>query len=401
MRVSHNWLQELLPSLALTPAQLSARLTALGLEVESVTEHGGSLAPLKVVRVVQLAPHPKRDKLQLVTVDLGGSTQQVVCGASNVPKPGGLVVLAPLGTHLPAVGLTLTPREIGGVLSEGMLCSETELGLSEKSDGIIVLPENSIEPGTGLLQAFPEVRDTVYELGITPNRPDALGHVGVARDLAAALNLTLTLPGSGKNGILPTLDATQLLHIDNREPARCPRYGASVVSGVAIGPSPSWMRWRLTRLGVRPISNVVDVTNWLLLEFGHPMHAFDLDLLRGKRIVIRRAQRHEAFTTLDGQARTLNEDDLLICDAEGAVALAGVMGGANTEIRANTQDVLLECAYFDPPGIRRASRRHALHSESSHRFERGVNPNGIAHVLQRAKGLLFEIAGARAVSGER
>ncbi|HEX2882334.1 MAG TPA: phenylalanine--tRNA ligase subunit beta, partial [Polyangiaceae bacterium] len=397
MRVSHNWLRELLPGLSLSAREVSHSLTSLGLEVEGVTEHGQGLEPVLVVRVDAIEPHPKRDKLQLVTVDLGrGKTQRVVCGASNVPAPGGLVVLAPLGTHLSAVNLTLTPREIGGVVSEGMLCSETELGLAEQSAGIVVLPAGSIEPGTALLSAFPEARDTIYELSITPNRPDALGHLGVARDLGALHELQLRLP----TGQVPpaTLDIASSLTIELREPERCPRYGAALVRGVKVKPSPAPVRWRLHRLGVRPISNVVDVTNWLLLEFGHPMHAFDLTTVQGGRIVIRRATAGEPFTTLDGQARQLSDDDLMICDGKGPVALAGVMGGANTEIRDNTSDVLLECAYFNPAGIRRASRRHALHTESSHRFERGVNWGGIAEVLERAKSLLGEFAEAKAVS---
>jgi phenylalanyl-tRNA synthetase beta chain len=306
------------------------------------------------------------------------------------------VILAPLGTHLSAVKLTLTPREIGGVVSEGMLCSETELGLADQSQGIVVLPAGSIEPGTPLLTAFPEVRDTIYELSITPNRPDALGHLGVARDLGALHQLQLRLPTSSAPE--PTLSIDGSVSIDLREPERCPRYGAVLVSSVKVGPSPAPMRWRLFRLGVRPISNVVDVTNWLLLEYGHPMHAFDMATIHGRRIVIRRAQAGEPFTTLDGQARQLSDDDLMICDGNGPVALAGVMGGANTEIRDSSSEVLLECAYFDPTGIRRAARRHSLHTESSHRFERGVNWGGIAEVLDRAKSLLCEIAGANAVS---
>jgi phenylalanyl-tRNA synthetase beta chain len=398
MRVSHNWLRELLPGLNLSAREVSHSLTSLGLEVEGVTEHGLGLDAVRVVRVVAIEPHPKRDKLQLVTVDLGGGkTQRVVCGASNVPAPGGLVVLAPLGTHLPAVNLTLTPREIGGVVSEGMLCSETELGLADQSQGIVVLPAGSSEPGTPLLSAFPEVRDTVYELGITPNRPDALGHLGVARDLGALHELQLRLPTQNQ-APQPTLDIANSLTIDLREPERCPRYGAALVRGVKVRPSPAAVRWRLHRLGVRPISNVVDVTNWLLLEFGHPMHAFDLATVHGGRIVIRRATAGEPFTTLDGQARELSDDDLMICDGKGPVALAGVMGGANTEIRDTSNDVLLECAYFNPTGIRRASRRHALHTESSHRFERGVNWGGIAEVLERAKSLLCQFAEATAVS---
>jgi phenylalanyl-tRNA synthetase beta chain len=396
MRVSYRWLCELLPGLNLAPAEVAKRLTGAGLEVEAVLPFGAPDAVV-VVRVAGIEPHPSRDKLRLVTVDHGSGTQRVVCGASNVPAPGGLVVLAPLGTHLPAAGLTLTPREIGGVLSEGMLCSEVELGLAETSDGIVILPEDAAQPGTRLVDAIPTARDTVFEIGVTPNRADALSHVGVARDLATLLGLELRLPAPPATSRLADAKLAELVRVDVRDAERCPHYGAAAVLDVQVAPSPLWLRWRLQALGIRPISNVVDLTNLILLELGHPMHAFDLDRVRGSRIEVRRAQPGEKFATLDGVARELDADDLVICDGEGPTALAGVMGGQDSEIRAETRRVLLECAYFLPGAVRRTSRRHALSTDSSYRFERGVDWGGVENALERAAALLVELTGGARV----
>lgn len=400
MRISDRWLRELLPDLTATPRELAERLTAAGLEVEAVHEVGAGLEPVVVAAVRKKEPHPKRSGLTLVTVDRGaGNEQRLVCGASNVPEPGRLVVLAPLGTTLPAVGLTLSAREIGGIVSEGMLCSETELGLADESEGILVLPADGATPGTPLLAALPQARDTVFDIGVTPNRPDALGHVGVAREVATLFGLSFAPPEPGKPARAADARLDELVRVDNEDLERCPHYGAGAVLDVTIAESPAWLRWRLHSLGVRPISNVVDVTNLILLGWGQPMHAFDLDRVRGGRIVVRRARPGEPFTTLDGVERRLDPDDLVICDAEGPSALAGVMGGLDSEIKDSTRRVLLECAYFAPRGIRRTSRRHALHTESSFRFERGVDWGAIPAVLEHAKLLLTELAGGAAVAG--
>lgn len=398
MRISLRWLQQLVPGLQASADELGERLTASGLELDGIERIGVGLEAVRVAEVRRIEPHPSREKLRLVTVSLGDRDQTVVCGASNVPDPGGLVALAGIGTHLPAVNLTLEPRPIGGVVSEGMLCSEKELGLAEDSEGILILPPG-LTPGTPLPEALPECQDWILEVSITPNRPDALGHVGVAREVAALFDLEWSLPSGEAHPRAASQDLSALVRIENQDTERCPHYGARAVLGVEIGPSPLWLQWRLQALGIRPISNVVDITNLLLMEFGQPMHAFDLSLLRGKRVVIRRAMESEPFRTLDGVDRKLTSDDLVICDAEGPVALAGVMGGENTEIRADTQDVLLECAYFLPSGVRRTSRRHALSTESSYRFERGVDHRQVELVLDRAAALLCELAGGSAVPG--
>jgi phenylalanyl-tRNA synthetase beta chain len=396
MKASYRWLKELVPGLTASPREVAQRLTGAGLEVEGVTEYGAATDSCVVVKVTGVRPHPTKSGLRLVTVDRGGASQEVVCGAPNVPDPGGLVVLAPLGTHLPAKNLTIGKRAIGGVESEGMLCSEDELGLGDDHDGIIVLKEGA--PGTTFSTAVPSVRDTIYEIGLTPNRPDGLGHVGLAREVAALFGLRFEWPKTS----LPAAGDTatkDIVSIEVKDAERCPHYGAAGVVGVTIGPSPTWVRHRLQSLGVRSISNVVDVTNLVMLEFGHPMHGFDLDRVNGAKIIVRRAQPGERLATLDGVLRVLTEDDLVICDADGAVALAGVMGGASSEIQSSTKRVLYECAYFDPRGVRRAARRHGMHTESSHRFERGVDPGDVARVLDRAVALTVELAGGTPTKG--
>jgi phenylalanyl-tRNA synthetase beta chain len=397
MRVSYNWLRELCPGLDLPPARVAECLTSIGLEIESVEEIGAGLEALLVVEVQTIEPHPERERLRLVTVNRGTDSQRVVCGAANVPDPGGKLVLAPLGSTVPSIG-ELTARKIGGIVSEGMLCSETELGLAETSDGILIL-DSGAKPGTPFIEAYPEARDTVFEIGVTPNRPDALGHVGIARDLAARLGLAFQIAKVPEMRATADEKLSALFAVDNQSKERCPHYGAAAVLDVCIAPSPAWLRWRLQALGIRPISNVVDVTNLLLLEYGQPLHAFDLDLLRGKQIVIRQAKAGEAFATLDGVERKLDSDDLVICDGGGPVALAGVMGGANTEIRDTTTRVLLECAYFMPTGVRRSARRHGMHTESSHRFERGTDHGGVSHVLERAAQYLTELGSGKRVPG--
>jgi phenylalanyl-tRNA synthetase beta chain len=390
MRASWNWLRSLLPTLEVSAEEAAARLTMAGLEVEALTPYGRELGPVTVVEVQGVEPHPSRGGLRLVRVSRGGGAQQtVVCGAPNVPDPGGLVVLAPLGTHLPAKGMTVGSRAIGGVVSEGMLCSESELGLGDEADGILILPPGSAEAGSLLTAWAADLVDAVFDIGVTPNRADALGHFGLARELAALYGLEVAPPafaraaGAGPSPIEVSVEA----------PERCPRFGAAVVSGLRVGPSPLWLRARLARLGVRPINNVVDVTNLLTLLYGQPSHAYDLGRLRGARLVARMARAGETLVTLDGQSRALDADDLVIADGEGPVGLAGVMGGESSEIRAETARVALECARFEPRGVRRSARRHAMHTEASHRFERGVDPAAGALALEHGVALLVELAG--------
>lgn len=399
MLLSFNWLCELLPGSTATPTEIALKLTAIGLELEEQREVGAGLDALALVAVRKVEPHPNRDKLRLVTVDDGKSSLTVVCGASNVPNPGGMVVLAPLGAYLRAIDLKLEPRKLGGIVSEGMLCSEEELGLAPSAEGILTFPAGAFAPGTPFYTAFPHAKDTIFGIGVTPNRPDALGHRGVARDLAAAFGVAFNPPVTE----LPTPRVTTLvseLTVRNEAPNACPRYGAGLVTNVRVAPSPEWLRWRLHALGLRSISNVVDITNLILLEFGNPMHAFDLTTVRGKTILVRQAKPEERIQTLDGELRQLMPSDLVIADAESATALAGIMGGANSEIRASSQAVLLEAAYFAPSGIRRTARRLGMHTDSSYRFERGVDWSALEDVLKRAISLLMELASGTYVGHE-
>lgn len=400
MKASYNWIRELVPGLHASPDEVAEGLTSAGLEVEGQAVFGGGLETCLVVAVSGVRPHPSRSSLQLVAVDAGAfGTKEVVCGAPNVPAPGGLVILAPLGTHLPAKGMTIEARAIGGITSEGMLCSESELGIGEGSGGILVLPPASAAPGTPLLEALPYLRDTIYEINLTPNRPDGLGHIGLAREVAAVFSIHWAVPTPAKIAREKEGAVGDVVTVTIEDGEGCPHYGAALVEGVTISPSPLWVRTRLHSLGVRPISNVVDVTNLVMLESGHPLHAFDLATVKGPAIVVRRAKDGETMRTLDGLDRTLSTDDLLICDAERPVGMAGIMGGENTEIRPTTERVLLECAYFSPTRVRRSARRHGIHSEASHRFERGVDWGDTARTLAQAVARVVEFAGGTALKG--
>ncbi|HET6338471.1 MAG TPA: phenylalanine--tRNA ligase subunit beta [Polyangiales bacterium] len=415
MLASHNWLREL-SGLSVDPAEVAKRLTLAGLEVESMRRFGGGLDNVVVAEVRGMRPHPQREKLRLVTLFDGERESEVVCGAPNVPDPGGRVAFAKLGASLPN-GLKIEERKLGGVVSSGMICSEVELNLGADGDGILIL-DSSAQPGAPLTAAL-GLSDTIYEIGLTPNRPDCLGHVGIARELCALFDKPFLLPPppdfralfnptpalliEDKSGFglfearahetLTPSAAGSPVRVQISAPDRCPRYGAALVLGVQIAPSPFAFRYRLHTLGLRAISNVVDATNLILLGWGQPIHAFDLRKLNGPSIDVRLAREGEKMHTLDGQERTLTADDLLICDAKGPVALAGVMGGANSEIGPDTRDVLIECAYFDPRSVRRTSKRTGLHTDSSHRFERGVDPHATRAVLADSSALVASLAG--------
>lgn len=401
MKASYRWLRELVPSLTASPREVAASLTGVGIEVEAILEYGVASDHVVLARVEGVRPHPSKSGLRLVMVDRGGGAkQELVCGAPNVPEPGWLVVLAPLGVHLPAKNLTIAKRAIGGVESEGMLCSESELGLGDDHDGILVFPPGTAEPGTPLSKLAPNARDTVFEIGLTPNRPDGLGHVGLARQLAAIHRIPFAWPDTGlaKVKTSPTTTAS-LVSIVVEDAERCPHFGALAALDVTIAPSPLDVRFRLQALGVRSISNVVDVTNLVMLEYGHPLHAFDLDKVRGNKVGARRAKAGETVVTLDGVTRNLDPDDVVVFDGEGPVALAGIMGGASSEISATTKRVLFECAYWQPRGVRRSARRHGMHTDASHRFERGVDTDDIPRVLDRAAALSVALGGGAVTTG--
>lgn len=396
MLISTAWLTSLLdlPGPMPSPAELAVILTGLGLEVEAIQSRGDGLEAILVAEVVRQVAHPQAQKLSVVELFDGQQTLQVVCGASNVPAPGGKVALAPVGARLPG-GLEIAARELRGVASQGMICSEVELDIGADDGGILILPPGAA-PGTTLPKLIHGVRDTVLELSVTPNRPDALGHVGVARDVAAKLRGTLKLPPARPIDPLILEPRHDLVSI--AAPDRCGRYLGYVLENVGVGPSPLWLRVRLHRLGLRAISNVVDITNLVLFESGQPLHAFDRAKLAQGRVVVRTAAAGERLTTLDGVVRDLDEQDLVIADAARPQALAGVMGGADSMVGADTRDVLLEAAWFAPRGIRASARRHGMATDASYRFERGVDHGaGLGRAALRAVNLLSDLTGGRCV----
>ncbi len=392
MIVSYKWLKELV-DFDFTPEELAHKLTMVGLEVESCELIGGGLDTVVVARLESVEKHPDADKLTVCQVNNGTETVQVVCGATN-HTTGDLVALAQPGTVLPG-DFKIKKSKIRGQVSFGMLCSESELALSEESAGILILPAD-LALGTPVFEAM-GLTDARMEIGLTPNRPDCLSQLGVAREIAALAGTSIHLPEvQVEEAGTPAADETS---VDIQDSDLCPRYTARLIRGVKIGPSPSWMVRRLEAVGQRSVNNVVDVTNYVLMELGHPLHAFDYNLLRGRRIVVKRAGEGEAFTTLDDQVRSMTANDLMICDGEGSVALAGIMGGQNSEVGEETVDILLESAWFNPIAIRRTSKRLGMHTEASHRFERGADIDMAPVALDRAAQLIAELAGGQVAPG--
>lgn len=401
MLISRVWLEELLidPAEQGLPsdAVLSEAITAVGLEVEGVTRVGRGLEAIVVGEVRSVGPHPQADRLRVVELFDGQQTLAVVCGAPNVPPPGGKVAFAPVGTTL-SLGLpselTLTARSVRGVDSYGMICSEQELDIGPEHEGILVLP-SAWAAGERLADLVPGIIDTIFELSVTPNRPDALGHVGVARDLAVKLRRMLVVPPLQEPRVeelpeLVTLDA----------PERCGRYLGYAFEGAKVGTSPLWLRVRLHRMGLRPINDVVDITNLVLLEWGQPLHAFDRAKLAEGRVVVRLAAAGETLRTLDDRELALRPEDLVIADAAAPQALAGVMGGLGSGVDSSTTTLLLEAAWFAPSPVRSTARHHQINSDSSYRFERGVDHGvGLAMAAKRAFGLIETLTGARCVGG--
>jgi phenylalanyl-tRNA synthetase beta chain len=393
MKITLNWLRELV-DVVLAPEELAETLIMAGLEVESVEERRPSWTTVEVAVIEHVAPHPNADRLRLCQVRRATETVAVVCGASNM-QAGDHVALAVPGTVLPD-GKHIEQATIAARPSHGMLCSTRELGLSETDEGGIMILPSDAPVGTPLM-TYLGAEDTIFELSVTPNRGDCLSVLGVAREVAA-------LTGAALHDRPATLaeektQATRLARVEVQAPDLCPHYAARVVRGLRIGPSPLWMQTRLTMVGLRPISNVVDATNYVMLERGQPLHAFDLHRLRGARVVARRVGSRQRYETLDGQVRELLPDDLVIADAEGPVAIAGVMGGADSEIRPETVDVLLESAFFTPETVRRTARRLGLTTESSYRFERGVDPGGTRAALERVAQLIRAHAGGDVARG--
>ena len=397
MILSRRWLEALLGR-ALDPHDLEDRLNRLGAPVEAIEPLHQDLADVVVAGVLEVKRHPNADRLSLCLVDAGGGAPvEVVCGAPNV-QAGRKYPYAAAGAILPG-GLKLERRKIRGVESNGMLCSARELGLGADHTGILEL-DTPAPPGTRFLDAVP-VGDHRIVIEVTANRPDLLCHKGVARELAASLGATLKLPPiPNSRGAFPSSgrrverrDAVDGVEIRLEDAEGCPRYMAAVIRGVQVGPSPAWLADRLAAVGQRCINNVVDATNYIMFELNQPLHAFDLAKLRGPAVVIRRARPAEKIVTLDGVERTLGPEMTAICDAERPTIVAGVMGSAESEVSASTTDLVLECAYFQPTRIRRTRRALDLSSESSYRFERGIDLLGMPDALRRAIELIVAVAG--------
>ncbi|KAM3107824.1 phenylalanine--tRNA ligase subunit beta [Phormidesmis sp. 146-33] len=407
MRISLNWLRELV-DISLTPEALADRLTMAGFEVEEIEDRRTWANGVVVGKVLERDPHPNADRLSVCQVDIGaGTPSTIVCGAANV-RAGVYVPVATLGTYLPKVDLKIKPAKLRGVASEGMICSLSELGLTKESEGIHIF-EDANTSGAESLSVGSDVRpllgldDVILDLTSTANRADALSMVGVAREVSALTGATLRLPEAAE----PTIRSGGNLAVKVSDSQACPTYIGTAIEGVKIAPSPLWLQQRLQSAGIRPISNVVDATNYILLEWGQPLHAFDGDQLMSVAgseklaIGVRFAQSGESLKTLDGQTRTLQEQTLVITANNHPVALAGVMGGADTEVGEGTQNLMLEAALFDSAIVRRSARSQGMRTEASARYERGVNVAELETACRRALQLITQLAGGAVVAQEK
>lgn len=411
MNISYNWLKEYV-TFDLTPAEVEQILTSLGLEVEHTEEREeipGGLAGVVVAHVLECNPHPDSDHLHVTRVDTGeGEPLQIVCGAPNVAA-GQKVMLATLNTRLAfsdGTELKIKKSKIRGVESFGMLCAEDELGLGHSHEGIMVLDPAAV-PGTPAKEYLQLKTDTLFEIGLTPNRVDAASFIGVARDLSAYLKLNrrggeLLMPDiSAFDGIIRNVQAPYgkggAIRVEVKAPEAAPRYSGVTIRGVKVQESPDWLKTKLVSIGLRPINNIVDITNFVLMELGQPLHAFDADKIQGETIVVDFCREGTAFTTLDGVERQLSDKDLMICNTVGPMCIAGVFGGLESGVTETTTNVFLESAYFNPVSVRKTSKRHTLKTDASFRYERGTDPMITVYAMKRAALLIREIAGGEIV----
>ena len=370
MKISLNWLKDYINLDGISADEIVNKLTISGLEVEEVEYQSKVLENFVVGFVKEKVKHPNADKLSLCKIFDGKEDVKVVCGAPNVAE-GQKIPFAKIGAVIPNGGFQIAPVKLRGEESFGMLCSERELGISDNHDGILIL-DDQLEAGTPLADAL-KMNDIILDIAVTANRSDALSHIGIARELSAIFNRKIKYPEIELKK--SKLKSSEFAQIELQDTIGCPRYVGKVVKNVEIKESPEWMKVRLKNIGLRPINNIVDITNFVLHEVGQPLHAFDLDKLKGNKIVVRRAAENENFVTLDSKTRKLSANDLMICDAEGSVAVAGVMGGENSEVTSETKNVLVESAYFNPSMIRKTSKKLGLQSDASYRFERGADPD--------------------------
>ena len=405
MTISYNWLHDYLP-VTIEPAELSRILTSIGLEVESFEPYEsikGSLAGLVIGNVLEVNTHPNADKLKVTRVDTGDETLQIVCGAPNVAV-GQKVVVAKVGSTIyPKNGepLTMKIAKIRGVESYGMICAEDEIGLSDEHGGIMVL-NGDISTGSPASEYFKPIKDHIYEIGLTPNRMDAMSHLGVARDVCAFLShhhgKSHEVKTPFKQNFKP--DSNELpidVKIENAE--ACRRYSGVSISGVEVKESPDWLKDKLRSIGQRPINNIVDITNFILHETGQPLHAFDIDAINGKQVRVKNLPEGSVFITLDEKERKLSRHDLMICNgADEGMCIAGVFGGKESGVSSSTTKIFLESAWFNPVDIRRTSFRHGLRTDAATRFEKNVDISNTANVVARAATLIKEIAGGKIAS---
>ena len=405
MTISYNWLHEYLP-VKIEPERLSKILTSIGLEVESLEKYEsikGGLAGLVVGDVLECVPHPNADKLKLTKVDIGEETPlQIVCGAANVAA-GQKVVVAKTGTTIyPMKGdpITMKVAKIRGSESFGMICAEDEIGIGDSHAGIIVLPD-SLKTGSLVADFFKPYHDHLYEIGLTPNHMDAMSHLGVARDVCAYLShhdnkeLRVKTPSTG-NIKAGSVNIPISVSIENKN--ACQRYSGISIAGIHIAPSPDWMQDKLKAIGIRPINNIVDITNFVQHETGQPLHAFDADEIKGNHIIVKNLPEATPFTTLDEKERKLSADDLMICNEEEGMCIAGVFGGLKSGVKATTKNIFLESAWFNPIDIRKTSFRHGLRTDAATHFEKGMDISGTVTALKRAAALIRDLAGGEFAS---
>jgi len=398
MNISYNWLKTY-TQISHPAAKIAEFLTNSGLEVETIKDFEsikGALEGLVVGKVLECKKHPNADSLSLTEVDIGPSgILPIVCGAPNVTK-GQMVIVAPVGTTLHAATepFTIKKAKIRGEISEGMICAHDEIGTGSDHSGIVVLNEDLL-PGMSVAELFEVEQDTVFEIGLTPNRIDGASHIGTARDLVAALSLDEVVSLS-----VPTVDHFKTdsksmdIQIQVVDQQACIRYSGVCLSGVQIAESPAWLKNKLKSIGLNPINNVVDITNFVLHETGQPLHAFDADKIQGEQIVVKTLPKGSTFITLDEEEQKLEDTDLMICDAQEGMCIAGVFGGIKSGVSSSTTNIFLESACFNPVSVRKTSKRLGLSTDSSFRFERGTDPNGTIYALKRAALLIKEIAGA-------
>ncbi|HVK97841.1 MAG TPA: phenylalanine--tRNA ligase subunit beta, partial [Flavisolibacter sp.] len=403
MTISYNWLNEYLP-VSIEAERLGRILTSIGLEVEKMEvfeEVKGGLKGLQIAEVLDVQQHPNADKLKLTKVKTGNELLQIVCGAPNVAA-GQKVIVAPVGTTIyPAKGdpLTMKVAKIRGVESFGMICAEDEIGLGNSHAGIMVLPEDA-KVGMSAVEYFAPYSDIIYEIGLTPNRMDAMSHWGVARDVCAYLS------HHDKKDVRPVLPATQFkvdtekldITVTVEDTDACKRYSGVCISEIKVGESPKWLQQRLKAIGVRPINNIVDVTNYIQHETGQPLHAFDYNGISGQTIIVKKLKDGTPFVTLDEKERKLSSEDLMICDSKGPMCIAGVFGGLKSGVTDKTTTIFLESAYFDPINIRKTSFRHGLRTDAATRFEKGIDISATVSILKRAAMLIKQVAGGEIAS---